>query len=45
MWVHQERNIKNDNLRLLFEELHASGMVHVCVSEAYPYVITSKQVL
>lgn len=43
--LHQKRNIKNDNQRLHFEELHASGMVHVCVSEAYAYVITSKQVL
>lgn len=38
-------DIKNDNQRLHFEELHASGMVHVCGSEAYTYVITSKQVL
>lgn len=43
--LHQERDIKNDNQRLHFEELHASGMVQVCVSEAYAYVRTSKQVL
>lgn len=48
MWgrnLNQEKDIKNDDLRLHFEELHASGMVHVCVSEAYAYVKTSKQVL
>lgn len=43
--LHQERDIKNDNQRLHFEEVHASGVVHVCLSEAYVYVITSKQVL
>lgn len=43
--LYQERDIKNDNQRLHFEELHASGMVQVCASEAYAYVITSKQVL
>lgn len=43
--LHQERDIKNDSLRLHFEELHASGMVHVWVSEAYANVKTSKQML
>lgn len=43
--IYQERDIKNDSQRLYFEEVHASGRVSTCLSEAYACVLTSKQVL
>lgn len=43
--IYQERHINNDSQRPYFEEVHASGRVSMCLSEAYAYVLTSKQVL
>lgn len=40
-----EIDIKTDSQRPCFEELHASGRVHTCLSEACAYVLTSKHVL
>jgi len=41
--IHQERDIKNDGQRPHFEEVRAR--VSVGLSQAYAYILTSKQVL
>lgn len=38
----QEKGVKNDSQRSHFEELHASGRVHECLSDAYAYVLINQ---